>query len=806
MSSKGLRSRGAGRRFAAGVVCALLTALCAAPAAGTPAGPGGRGLSAVIRYTEYGIPHIVADDYAGLGFGTGWAQAQDQVCVLADAFLTVRGERSRWLGPDAVPDPQGSFAGSNLASDLYFRGVRDAGTVERLRATPAPVGPSRAATELGRGWAAGYNAWLRRHRITDPACADAGWVGPVTPVDVSALEYAAGVLLGQGRAIDGITAAEPPPSGPDRGAARTVGPGPGPRGAHPRTDGRPHPGSNAVAFHGSTTQDGHGLLLGNPHFPWHGPQRFWQSQQTIPGELNVMGGSLLGSPTASIGHTADIAWSHTVATGVPMNLYQLTLDPADPTTYLVDGKPERMTGRTVTVPVKDRAPVTRTQWSTRYGPVLTTLDTTGPLPWTRRTAYAVNDPNAVNLRGTDTALALARAHSADGVRAALHRTQGIPWANTVAADARGHTLFTQAQVLPRVTDDVARRCSTPLGATSYPSSGLAVLDGARSDCALGTDPDALQPGVFGPAALPTLQDAPYVENSNDSAWLTNADHPLSGYPRVFGTTGAPPSLRTRQALQDVAALADRGHLTVEDLQRHQFADRSLAGDLSADGLARLCAAAHPGAPDREATEPGATAAACHVLARWDRTLNTDSRGALLFDRFWRRLVAGTAPEELWEVPFSPADPLRTPHTLNTASPAVPRALEGAVAELRDAGIPPASRWGDSQFVVRHGDRVPIPGGSAELGVWNVIDARWDPAGGGYTEIESGAAYLQAVGWDGTACPVARTLLAYGQSSDPRSPHSADQTALFSTRRWVTSRFCESDILASPALRVVTVAE
>lgn len=43
--------------------------------------PSHGGLSAVIRYTEYGVPHIVAKDYANLGFGTGWAQAADQVCA-----------------------------------------------------------------------------------------------------------------------------------------------------------------------------------------------------------------------------------------------------------------------------------------------------------------------------------------------------------------------------------------------------------------------------------------------------------------------------------------------------------------------------------------------------------------------------------------------------------------------------------------------------------------------------------------------------------------------------------------------------
>ena len=49
-----------------------------------------------------------------------------------------------------------------------------------------------------------------------------------------------------------------------------------------------------------------------------------------------------------------MAWSHTVATGVTLNLHQLTLDPADPTAYLVDGTPERMTERTVTVAVQGR--------------------------------------------------------------------------------------------------------------------------------------------------------------------------------------------------------------------------------------------------------------------------------------------------------------------------------------------------------------------------------------------------------------------------------------------------------------------
>ncbi|MGW1551252.1 penicillin acylase family protein [Streptomyces sp. NPDC002346] len=786
---------------------ALFTVSASVPAAVADAShtrhPSGGGLSAVIRYTEYGIPHIVAKDYADLGFGNGWAQAADQVCTLADGFVTLRGERSRYFGPDAAPDGSLSSATSNLSSDLYFRGVQDSGTVEKLLTVPAPEGQSSDVKELERGWAAGYNAWLKQNRISDPACRGADWVRPVTMLDVATRAFALSVLGGQGRGIDGITAAQPPTGAP---ASPGVPPGEAAKAAQRLLSTQnADMGSNAVAFRGSTTANGRGLLLGNPHYPWQGGRRFWQSQQTIPGELNVAGGSLLGSATVSIGHNANIAWSHTVATGVTLNLHQLTLDPADPTAYLVDGKPERMAKRTVSVGVKGGAPVTRTQWWTRYGPVVTSLGAGLPLPWTATTAYALNDPNATNLRSADTGLGFSKARSTADIQAALRRTQGLPWVNTVAADSAGHSFFSQSQVLPRITDDLAQRCSTPLGRATYPSSGLAVLDGSRSDCALGSDPDAVQPGIFGPGRMPTVKDAPYVENSNDSAWLTNADAPLTGYERVFGTIGTPRSMRTRGAIEDVSAMAAKGRLTVGDLQEQQYANRAPAGDRAAADLARACAALPGGTAAGSDGRAVDVSAACDVLARWDRKFDTGSRGALLFDRFWRRATA-VPTAELWKVPFSPTDPVRTPHTLNTAAPRVTAALADAVAELRAAGIAPDAPLGANQVVVRNGKRIPVGGGTESLGVWNKTEPVWDAAVGGYTEVSAGSSYIQAVGWDGSSCPVARTLLTYSQSSNPNSPHYSDQTELFSGERWVTSRFCEKDIARSPALRVVRVRE
>ncbi len=792
------------------VAAALFTAAASLPAAaagdrGRQENPSHGGLSATIRYTEYGIPHILAKDYAGLGFGEGWAQAADQVCTLADGFVTLRGERSRYFGADAAPDGSLSSAADNLSSDLYFRGVRKSRTVEKLLAEPAPVGPSREVRDLMRGWAAGYNAWLRQNEVTDPACQGADWVRPVTALDVATRGYAIVVIAGEGRFVNTITDAQPPAEASS--APRTADAEAVTRAARELYGAEnADMGSNAVAFSGATTANGRGLLLGNPHYPWEGGRRFWQSQQTIPGELNVAGGSLLGTPTVSIGHNAHVAWSHTVSTGIPANLHQLTLDPDDPTVYLVDGKRERMTKRTVTVPVEDGAPVTRTQWWTRYGPVITSLDPRTPLPWTTTTAYALHDPNAKNLRFADTGLGFSKARSTDDVLKSLKRNQGIPWVNTIAADSSGHSLFTQSQVLPRITDELAERCSTALGRATYPASGIAVLDGSRGDCALGRDSDAVQPGIFGPSRMPTLKDAPYAENSNGTAWLANADRPITGYERVFGTVGTQLGMRTRGALEDVSAMAERGGLTVRDLQRQQFANRVPAGDLVAGDLVRACAALPGGTATGTDGRPVDVREACGVLKAWDRTTDTGSRGALLFDRFWRKLTQSVPAAQLWKVPYSAADPVRTPNTLNTDAPGVATALADAVTELRAAGIPLDAKLGDHQFVVRDGERIPVPGGTEALGVWNKIEPVWDAAGGAYTEVAHGSSYLQAVGWNGGSCPVARTLLTYSQSSNPASPYFSDQTRLFSEEKWVTSRFCEKEILSSPKLKVVRVAE
>jgi acyl-homoserine-lactone acylase len=747
----------------------------------------GKWLSATIRYTEYGIPHIIAKDYESLGFGTGYAAARDTVCLIADGVVTTRGERSRFFGPDGRPDGSLSWASTNRASDLFFQSVRD--TVDRLSRRPPPLGLDPRARDSTRGFVAGYNHFLRTQKITDPACAGAKWVQPMTETDMYLRFWALAVIGGEGRAVDGIVSASPPsgdaqspPSGdaasrPSDDATSPPAPSPDAAEAAKRLLSPQHKnrGSNAIAVGRAATANHRGLLLGNPHYPWHGGLRFWQLQQTIPGELNVAGAAVIGSPSPSVGFTSTMAWTITEATGVPFTLFELKLVPGDPTSYIVDGKPERMTrgvGR----------------WITRYGPVVTSLGELS-LPWTTTTAYALGDPNATNTRLPNAFARIKLARTVEDVHQALIATQGLPLVDVIAADAQGNTYYAQQQQVPHVTNEHAERCNTPLGQLTWPVAGLAVLDGSRTDCAWGRDADALQPGTLGPGNMPVLRRDDYVANFNDSYWLTNPEQPLTGFSRILGDENSQRSMRTRSGLVSVADQLKRGPFTRRAMQELLMANRAHAAEVIGDDLATWCRT-------DDLTD------ACAALDRWDRRFDTDSRGALLFDRFWRKAAF---VDGLWTVPFDPADPVHTPRGLRTDHPALPEALRQAAAELDAAGIALDARLRDGQYVVRNGERIPISGGTEWIGVLNKIEGAWEPSTG-YLEVLDGSSYIQVVAFGPGACPDARTLLTYSQSPNPTSPHYRDQTRLFSQERWVRARFCERDILSSPALDVIHLRE
>ncbi len=816
-----------GRRRAAVAVSAVLASAAmgltglvptavAALAVSRPARPAAHQLSAVIRRTTGGMPHILARNWTDLGFGYGYAFAQDNLCTMANDYVTVEGERSRYFGPRATYLQRGSGTiTTNLDSDLFFRQISDSRAFQRLT-----TGLSPQVRQIQAGYVRGYNHYLASvggaRGVPDPTCRGRAWVRPITLQDSYLRFYQLMLLNGEDAFIDGIgSAVRPKTAGTAQPATLALT---DPRRAAAELAARWNSvfdsvGSNAVAIGSAGTRDHHGLLLGNPHFPWIGPERFYQAQLTIPGQINVTGASLYGVPLIQIGHTASVAWSHTVSTARRFTPYQLTLVKGHPTEYLENGRPVAMTHTTVTVQSRlaggKLVPVTRTLWSSRYGPIADNLLGV-PLPWTATTAFTMRDANAGNLaRAMNTWFGFDRAQTTGQVLTVLRKYQGIPWVNTVVSDRQGQALYADIGDIPGVPDALPRACDTALGKQTWAQLRLPVLDGSRTACDWVTGPHAAAPGLFGPGQEPSLLRRDFVTNSNDSFWLSNPHHPLTGFPRIMGLAGTARSLRTRIGLIDVQARIDgtdglgpRG-FTLAGMEHLDLSDTDYAGILTRGALVRMCRGfqAAGGAP----VSGGGTVrldGACGILARWNLRWDTGSRGAVLFSAFWNQ--AQQQAQSPWAHLFQISNPVRTPNGLNTANKTVRDALGDAIRQLDRARVPLGAAPSAIQFVTYHGRRLPIPGGPGDSdGIYNVIDEGDEP-GDSATAPDFGSSFIQVVTWSRAACPSGATILTYSESSSPASPHYADQTALFSRKQWLPDRFCAAQIKADPHLTVTTV--
>ena len=160
----------------------------------------------------------------------------------------------------------------------------------------------------------------------------------------------------------------------------------------------------------------------------------------------------------------------------------------------------------------------------------------------------------------------------------------------------GNAYYADISVVPHVTNEKAAACNTELGRGTYEALGLPVLDGSLSACEWGTDPDAVEPGIFGPGNLPKLFRGDYVTNSNDSYWLSNPEQPLEGFDRIIGDERTERSLRTRSRAGAGRATAGRlrrlagDRYTLRQLQDTVFQNRQYAGELWRDELAAFCEA------------------------------------------------------------------------------------------------------------------------------------------------------------------------------------------------------------------------
>ncbi|NJA07166.1 acylase [Methylococcaceae bacterium WWC4] len=787
-----------------------------------PTTVGERAYSATIRRTSYGVPHISAPDLPGAWFGQGYAMAEDRICVLLDQVIKVRGQRSRYFGA-------GDYE-ANVESDFAYRHLRLVADAEKkLAGLPADIQDMLAAH------AAGINRFVA---VADSgklpgACRDPKRHVTVTPADLLAIATDFSIFL-SGRFLTSFLSNAQPP----QAAGAPVSPPP----AVPADSAKP--GSNGWAIGGDLSESGHGLLLAQPHFPWEGALQAWESHVTVPGKLDVYGITVPGVPNTLVGFNAAVAWSLTVTTSPKATLYRLALDPGDPTRYRYDDGIKAMESTDYTIEVLNGAgvlePRTRKLWRSHYGPILSIpaalTGGTADLAWNNQHVLTYRDANIDN----DSMLAqffdMAKATNLEGLIDAHRRWAGsIPFSNTIATSVEGKAWYADSSPVPHLSPAALQawqqaKQSDPGVAALYAFHGIYLLDGSTSRDEWLNDPAARKPGLLPFERAPQLLRSDFVFNANDSHWLSNPKQPLEGFYALYGDERQPPSLRTR--MNALALTRQTGKFSLQSVMDAALSNQSLAGRLFRTGLVERCRAAKS---VKIGTERVDLTQACRILANWDERFDLESRGAVLFREFlstFRPEAGGhedtmmSAKDKIFARAFDPAAPLTTPDGLAPAPKHGPDpallALGKAVQTLRQAGIALDAKLGDLQFSQKNAAKIPVHGGQGQEGILNMAAYSGsndtllpgtqrgkvlNPATGltdqGYV-VNYGTSFLLAVELTPQG-PHGQAVLAFSQSTDPKSPHFADQTELFSKKGWRPCLFRDADIEADPSLRRYQVA-
>lgn len=770
-------------------------------------------LSANIRWTDYGVPHITADNLESMSYGVGYAFANDNICVLADQILKYNSQRSKYYGPDMVP---ASGDSTHLINDFGFLtlGIR-AHAEQNINALSAN------SQALLSGYAQGYNKYLAETGVAniDAACANMPWVQPISNIDM--LTYSLGIALLPGAAnFLGPMFLAAPPGESFLPYPQSVGVDSYVVNSTPViTLPEQNPsdlGSNGWGLGKDKTENGKGMVLANPHFPHTGNLRFWQFHITIPEHLNVMGGSLTGMPgVVNIGFNENVAWTHTFSSAEHFVVYQLTLNPSDPAkmSQVIDGANRLITAKEIAIDVAvgpgQTIKLAKMTYSTHHGPMVVVP---GNFEWgPGGNAFAIKDANLGNVDILDHWLAMNLAGNMTEFKQAFKDYDGVIFNNTMSADSEGNVFYIDDSTVPNLTATAINEMTTnPLLVGAKQAAGFTILPGFLS----AFDFERAVPYENAPQYSGT----DYVQNSNDSYWLTNVNAPITGVSPLYGAIDNQQSLRSRMAHKLlVDSAGSDGLFTPAEVEQALLNNRNYLAENILIELLTICQAQGSTAVIVGA-ESVDISAGCTALGLWDGTMNRGSSSAHLFREF--AFQFNKNPQ--WLNSFTTDNATTTPSGLVNNTTTLEQFAQ-AIINVESAGLALDATLGSVQFVERSladgsatGVKIPWAGAHNIEGGFNVFSTRTGndgsllprhvyPAqnsdsilsaqGSGY-HINYGSSWMTVVNFTDEG-PVARGLLSYSQSSEYGSDHNLDQTLLYSQQPQLRPlRFTEADIEAN----------
>ena len=258
------------------------------------------------------------------------------------------------------------------------------------------------------------------------------------------------------------------------------------------------------------TENGSGMVLGNPHFPWHGlrallpvaPRDPRQAQRLRRQPLRRAGGPDRPHQAPRLDATRSRPRSVSCRSSSRSC-------PGDPTSYLVDGKPEKMEATRSRCRRCSPTARSRRDADALHDPLRaddhTRCRASRSSPGRTRRPSRCTTPTPTTSATSTTSSTTNRAQSTNELLDVLEEVRGHPVGQHDRRRLARQGLYADIGAIPNVPNAKATGAADARSArATFPALGLPILDGSRSACALGTDPDAVVPGIFGPSNLPNM--------------------------------------------------------------------------------------------------------------------------------------------------------------------------------------------------------------------------------------------------------------------------------------------------------------
>lgn len=530
-------------------------------------------------------------------------------------------------------------------------------------------------------------------------------------------------------------------------------------------------GSNAYAIAPSRTKNGSTMLYSNPHQPYYGFGQFYEAHLHSGEGLNFAGATFFGSPLTTIGHNENMGWTFTVNKPNTGDAWQETFDdPGHPLNYKYGDVYRTATEWQDTIKVKTANGMTErpvTFRKTHHGPVAEKINDTKQI--------AVNIAKFREAFYPRQSLQMLKAKNLTEFLAAMsHLEQHIY--NVVYADREGNILYLYNGIVPK--RDPTFEAET-------------LLDGAN--------PRTEWQGYHVFNELPRVLNpiSGFVQSCNQTPYTTTDDgNPFPGNYPAYMVQKKEQNDDKRRAKMSRYLLRNLHSVTFEEWQTVAL-DTTIYWALTELPRYKLQF------EELKQTDPELARQVepyiVHLL-NWDCRGGVPSTQASLCVQWYEEMVGPS---------FATKETLK-PEMINSPK-AQFKALVKAAEKLKSIYGDWKMPWGDIHRLQRHSNvanlakvtfsdklpSVPTAGVPGSLGI--AFTQYYTPPIPGSVERRNsyavvGNSFMGVFEFSKNKVR-AKTLLQYGDSSDPASPHFFDQAQLLSQRKFKESPFYWKDVVA-----------